>query len=94
MGDRLTKWRGVLRRRYYRLTIGQWGLIAIALVLIFGPLGSPKGPGLQGKTWWDWLQLAGVPVSLAFVGLWFQHQQALNSKKERERQRKHEIAKK
>jgi uncharacterized protein YjbI with pentapeptide repeats len=26
----------------------------------------------DGKTLWDWLSLLGVPLSLAFLGLWFQ----------------------
>lgn len=29
----------------------------------------------SGKTLWDWLSLLGVPLSLAFLGLWFQQLQ-------------------
>lgn len=29
----------------------------------------------DGKTLWDWLSLLGVPLSLAVLGIWFQHSQ-------------------
>jgi uncharacterized protein YjbI with pentapeptide repeats len=69
---------------------GQWLGIAIAIsvvVLILGPQGSPKGPGLKDKTWWDWLELAGVPATLAGLGLWFQQQQRKRDEEERAEQR-------
>lgn len=66
-----------LNRKIRRLLASQWGWPALAavVIVIFGPLGSPKGTGLEGKTWWDWLDLAGVPATLAGVGIWFQQQQ-------------------
>ena len=75
MDDRLTKLGRVLRRKYYALTVGQWGLVGLVLALILSPLGSPGGRGFKEKTWWNWLEVAGVPATLAFTGLWFQHQQ-------------------
>ena len=91
MDDRLTKLGRVLRRKYYALTVGQWGLVGLVLALILSPLGSPGGRGFKEKTWWNWLEVAGVPATLAFTGLWFQHQQRQRDKEERENQRNKDI---
>ena len=40
----------------------------------------------EGKTFWDWLGLLGVPLSLAILGYWLQQKQQKRSKEEAEQQ--------
>ena len=41
-----------------------------------------------GKTFWDWLSLLGVPLSLAVLGYWFQQQQKQREQDASEKQQK------
>ena len=40
----------------------------------------------EGKTFWDWLSLLGVPLSLAILGSWLQQKQQDRSKEEAQQQ--------
>ena len=46
--------------------------------------------GFEGKSFWDWLQLAGVPASLSIAGIIYQRQQSQENKDERRSQGKRE----
>jgi len=49
------------------------GIVGIVVAGYF-PKAHPFS-GFKGKTLWDWLSLAGVPMSLAGLGFWLQIQQ-------------------
>jgi len=42
--------------------------------------------GFKGKTLWDWLSLAGVPLSLAVLGFWLQIQQQKQNDLQKQRE--------
>ncbi len=50
------------------------GMFVALIVAGYIPKAHPFS-GFKGKTLWDWLSLAGVPVSLAVLGFWLQLQQ-------------------
>ena len=56
-------------------------LFAIVIIIYFW-----NWLGFEGKSFWDWLQLAGVPGSLAVLGINYQRQQSQENKDERRSQ--------
>lgn len=83
---------GIKHRNKIILGIGLGMFVA---VIVAGYL--PKAhsfSGFKGKTLWDWLSLAGVPLSLAGLGFWLQIQQQKQNdlQKERELRQTKELA--
>ena len=81
-----------IRRRPIELPKGAWkwkaALLGLAFVALLTPVVAPGGLGLHDTdskkvTWWKWLDLAGVPVTLAALGFWFQQQQRRRELEER-----------
>ena len=64
----------------------QWTIIAaMAFVTIYVAFASDNWAtwtGLSGKTLWEWLELLGVPLTLAVLGYFLQQQEQKRSRDE------------
>jgi hypothetical protein len=77
----------MVKTRRNRIILGI-GIGMFVAVIVVGYLPRAHSfSGFKGKTLWDWLSLAGVPLFLAGLGFWLQLQQQKQTQDQLETER-------
>jgi uncharacterized protein YjbI with pentapeptide repeats len=69
-----------------RVILGVGLVTAIAIIAVGYLPKANSFSGFKGKTLWDWLSLAGIPLSLAGLGFWLQLQQQKQNDLQKQRE--------
>lgn len=70
-------------------------LVVVVIIVLIQPIVWPGGFGFSQKTLWNWLEIIGIPISLAFLGAWLQQlqQQRITEEAKAEKDRAHLLEK-